>query len=126
MENKPPAATVDDYIASFPPDVRRLLKQLRSIIREAAPRAQEKISYQMPAYALNGALVYFAAHPNHIGFYPGGVVEQFKKDLGNYKTSKGTIQLLLDEPLPVALIRKIVKARVKQNLAKAAKKATAR
>ncbi len=121
MERKPPAATVDEYIASSPPGVRRLLKQLRSIIRESAPRAQEKIAYQMPAYALNGALVYFAAHPNHIGFYPGGVVEAFKKDLGGYKTSKGTIQLPLDKPLSVALIRKIVKARVKQNLAKAVK-----
>ena len=102
-----------------------MLKQLRSLIREAAPRAQEKISYQMPAYALDGALVYFAAHPNHIGFYPG-VVERLRKDLGNYKTSKGTIQLPLDEALPVALIRKIVKARVKQNLAKAARRATPR
>ncbi len=120
MERTPPAATVDDYIASFPPDVRRLLKQLRSIIREAAPRAEEKIAYRMPAYSLKGALVYFAAHPNHIGFYPGGVVAQFKDVLSKYKTSKGTIQLPLDEPLPVALIRKIVKARVKQNLAKAA------
>jgi uncharacterized protein YdhG (YjbR/CyaY superfamily) len=121
MERTPPAATVDEYIASSPPGVRRLLKQLRSIIRESAPQAQEKISYRMPAYALNGALVYFAAHPNHLGFYPGGVVATFKKDLGKYRTSKGTIQFPLDKTLPVTLIRKIVKARVAQNLAKAAR-----
>jgi uncharacterized protein YdhG (YjbR/CyaY superfamily) len=120
MEREAPAATVDEYIASFPPGVRRLLKQLRTIIREAAPQAQEKISYRMPAYALNGVLVYFAAHPNHIGFYPGGVVAQFKEMLSKYKTSKGTIQFPLDKPLPVALIRKIVKYRASQNLAKAA------
>jgi uncharacterized protein YdhG (YjbR/CyaY superfamily) len=123
MERKPPAATVDGYIASFPPGVRRLLKQLRSIIREAAPQAQEKIAYRMPAYTLNGVLVYFAGYTGHIGFYPGGTVAQFKKDLGKYKTSKGTIQFPIDEPLPVTLIRKIVKARVAQNLAK---KTTAR
>jgi uncharacterized protein YdhG (YjbR/CyaY superfamily) len=120
MERTVRAATVDEYIASFPPDVRRLLKQLRAVIRGAAPQAQEKISYRMPAYALNGVLVYFAAHPNHIGFYPGGVVAEFRKDLSKYKTSKGTIQLPLDKPLPVALIRKIVKYRAVQNLAKAA------
>jgi uncharacterized protein YdhG (YjbR/CyaY superfamily) len=120
MERKPPAATVDEYIAAFPPNVRRLLKQLRSIIRESAPQAQEKISYQMPAYALNGVLVYFAGYAGHIGFYPGGVVDAFKKDLGRFKTSKGTIQLPLDKPLPVTLIRKIVKFRAAQNTAKAA------
>jgi uncharacterized protein YdhG (YjbR/CyaY superfamily) len=120
MEREAPAAAVDEYIASFPPGVRRLLKQLRAAIRGAAPQAQEKISYRMPAYALKGTLVYFAAYPNHIGFYPGGVVAEFRKDLSKYKTSKGTIQLPLDKPLPVALIRKIVKYRAAQNLAKAA------
>jgi uncharacterized protein YdhG (YjbR/CyaY superfamily) len=113
-------STVDAYIAAFPPKVRRLLKQLRALIRETTPQAQEKISYRMPAYVLDGALVYFAAFPNHIGFYPGGVVAVFKEDLGKFKTSKGTIQLPLDKPLPVTLIRKIVKYRVAQNLAKAA------
>jgi uncharacterized protein YdhG (YjbR/CyaY superfamily) len=121
MEREPPAATVDDYIAAFPPKVRRLLTQLRSIISEAAPKAQEKVAYRMPAYTYLGVLVYFAGYESHIGFYPGGVVAAFKKDLGGYKISKGTIQLPLDKPLPVALIRKIVKARVAQNLAKAAK-----
>ena len=113
-------STVDAYIAAFPPKVRRLLEQVRALIRETAPRAEEKIAYRMPAYTLNGVLVYFAGYAGHIGFYPGGTVAAFAKDLGKYKTSKGTIQLPLDKPLPVALIRKIVKARVAQNLAKAA------
>jgi len=113
-------STVDAYIAAFPPKVRRLLEQVRALIRETAPRAEEKIAYRMPAYTLNGVLVYFAGYAGHIGFYPGGTVAAFAKDLGKYKTSKGTIQLPLDKPLPVALIRKIVKARVAQNLARAA------
>jgi uncharacterized protein YdhG (YjbR/CyaY superfamily) len=113
-------STVDAYIAAFPPKVRRLLKQLRALIRETAPQAEEKIAYRMPAYTYHGVLVYFAGYANHIGLYPGGTVAQFKKDLGSYKTAKGTIQFPLDEPLPVTLIRKIVKARVAQNLAKAA------
>jgi len=79
----------------------------------------------MPGYTLNGVLVYFAGYAGHIGFYPGGTVAQFKKDLGNYKTSKGTIQFPLDKPLPVTLIRKIVKARVAQNLAKATRRTAA-
>lgn len=111
-------STVGAYIAAFPPKVRRLLNQLRALIREAAPQAEEKIAYRMPAYTLNGVLVYFAGYEGHIGFYPGGTVAQFKNDLGKYKTSKGTIQFPIDEPLPVTLIRKIVKARVAQNLAK--------
>jgi uncharacterized protein YdhG (YjbR/CyaY superfamily) len=112
-------STVDAYIAAFPPKVRRLLKQLRALIRKTAPLAEEKIAYRMPAYSYRGALVYFAGYANHIGFYPGGTVAAFKKDLGKYKTSKGTIQLPLDKPLPVTLIRKIVKYRVAQNLARA-------
>jgi uncharacterized protein YdhG (YjbR/CyaY superfamily) len=112
--------TVDAYIAASPPKVRRLLAQLRGVIRAAAPRAEEKIAYRMPAYVLNGALVYFAGYEKYIGFYPGGVVAEFAKYLEGYTTSKGTIHLPLDRPLPVALVRKIVKARVAQNLARAA------
>lgn len=122
MKGAPQPTTVDAYLAAFPPTVRRLLSQLRGIVRAAAPRAEEKIAYRMPAYSLHGALVYFAGYEKHIGFYPGGVAAEFAKDLVGFRISKGTIQLPLDRALPVALIRKIVKARVAQNLAKAAAK----
>lgn len=110
------APDVDAYIASFPQPVQGMLQQLRDIILKAAPKAQEGISYQMPAYKLNGVLVYFAGYKNHIGFYPtGSGIEAFKTQLSDYKTSKGTIQFPLDKPLPAALITKIVKHRVKEN-----------
>jgi uncharacterized protein YdhG (YjbR/CyaY superfamily) len=110
------APDVDTYIAAFPAEVQVLLQQLRSIIIKAAPKAQEGIGYQMPAYKLNGVLVYFAGYKNHIGFYPtGSAIDTFKTQLADYKTSKGTIQFPLDKPLPVGLITKIVKHRVKEN-----------
>lgn len=126
MKGAAAPTTVDAYLAAFPPRVRRLLAGLRGVILAAAPQAEEKIAYRMPAYTFHGALVYFAGYEKHVGFYPGGVVAQFAKDLAGFRTSKGTIQLPLDRPLPVALIRKIVKARVAQNLAKAAAKGPAR
>lgn len=109
--------TIDDYIAAQPVEVRERLKLLRSTILNAAPEAEEAISYQMPAFKLNGMLVYFAAFKNHIGFYalPSGH-HAFKKELSVYKTGKGSVQFPLDEPLPLKLIAKMVKFRVEENL----------
>ena len=112
--------TIDEYIATFPKNVQSILQELRQVIREAAPEAKEAISYQMPAFKLNGNLVYFAAWKNHIGFYggTGEVVKTFKKELSNHEVSKGTIKFPLDKPIPYELVRKIVKYRVKENLDK--------
>ena len=111
---------VDEYISTYPKDVQQVLLQLRALIKKAAPGATELISYRMPAYKLNGVLVYFAAHKNHIGFYatPTGH-KAFIKDLAVYKSGKGSVQFPLDNPLPDALITRIVKFRVQQNLKKA-------
>lgn len=111
---------VDEYIAAFPAETQQLLKKLRKTIREAAPQAEELISYQMPAYKQNGMLVYFAGYANHIGFYPtSSGIRFFSKELSAYKTSKGAVQFPLDKALPFNLIKKIVKFRVKENLDKA-------
>jgi uncharacterized protein YdhG (YjbR/CyaY superfamily) len=108
--------TIDEYIDSFPDDVRPVLSQLRRTIQNAAPKASEKISYQIPTFALNGNLVHFAAFKNHIGFYPSsGAINAFKKELSKYEQSKGTVRFPLGEPLPLSLITRIVKYRVKQN-----------
>lgn len=116
---RPIAANVDEYISGFPREVQELLKQLRETIRAAAPDAGEVISYAMPAYKLNGMLVYFAGYAKHIGFYPGvGGISEFKDELSVYKTSKGAVQFPLDKELPTLLITKIVKFRVKQNVEK--------
>jgi len=118
--NTPKAKDIDEYIAAFPPEVQAKLEELRSTIKKAAPQAQEAISYQMPAFSLEGILVYFAAYKNHIGFYPtGSGVENFRKELSAYETSKGTVRLPLDQLIPKDLITKIVKFRVKENLEKA-------
>jgi len=110
---------VDGYISTFPEEKRALLQQLRTIVINAAPQAEEVISYGMPAYKLNGMLVWFAAHTNHIGFYPkSSGIHTFQKELSIYKTSKGAVQFPLDAPLPVALIKRIVKFRMKENLLK--------
>jgi uncharacterized protein YdhG (YjbR/CyaY superfamily) len=108
--------TIDEYIKSFPKDIQTPLKKLREIIKKAAPESEEVISYQMPSFKLNGKyLVYFAAWKSHIGFYPMPSGRQaFKKELSKYKTSTGTAQFPLDKPLPVSLITKIVKYRVKE------------
>lgn len=108
--------SIDEYIAAQAVSVRAALQQVRSTIALAAPSAEEKISYKMPAFFLNGILVYFAAFKNHIGFYPtASGVAAFEKDLGAYKHAKGSIQFPLDQPLPLTLIRKMVKFRVEQN-----------
>ncbi len=115
---------IDDYIAGCPVEVRDRLQTLRRTIHEVAPEAEEAISYQMPAFKLNGNLVYFAAFQNHIGFYPIPTgIEKFKKELSVFKQGRGSVQFPNDQPLPLALIRNIVAFRVKENKAKAAAKA---
>lgn len=118
---------IDIYIFGFPFGVQEMLQKLRETIKIAAPDAVEILSYQMPAYKLNGMLVYFAGYKNHIGFYPGSNgIEAFRAELTAFKCSKGTIQFPLDKPLPVELITKIVKFRVFENSAKAKKRAGSR
>jgi uncharacterized protein YdhG (YjbR/CyaY superfamily) len=114
-----PVKTVDDYIAEFPPDMQVNLEQLRHLIKKAAPMAEEKISYGMPAFMLEGSLVYFGGWKHHIGFYPlPSAIKAFKKELSVYEGAKGSIKFPADKPLPVALISKMVKFRVKENLEK--------
>jgi uncharacterized protein YdhG (YjbR/CyaY superfamily) len=118
------ATNVDDYISSFPKETQKLLKQVRSTIKKAAPKAEESISYGMPAYKLNGKpLVYFGGYEHHIGFYatPTGH-SAFKKELSKYKEGKGSVQFPVDEPMPLDLVAKIVRFRVKENAEKAAPK----
>jgi uncharacterized protein YdhG (YjbR/CyaY superfamily) len=121
MENNTPRfLSTDEYIASFPAEIQEKLVLMRATIKAAAPNAQEKISYQMPAFALHGILVYFAAFKHHIGFFPtASGIEHFKPEISEYASSKGTIQFPLDRPLPIELISKIVAFRLKENLEKA-------
>jgi uncharacterized protein YdhG (YjbR/CyaY superfamily) len=109
----------DDYADRFPKDLQRLLKKMRLAIKKAAPQAKETISYGIPAFTLNGMLVWFAAFKNHIGLYPrASAIAAFKKELSPYKKAKGSVQFPLDQPLPLALVSRMVKFRVKQNLSK--------
>lgn len=123
----PKPATVDEYIAVSIPEVKEYLKRLRSSIKQAAPQAEEVISYEMPAYKQNGIVVYFGGFTKHVSLFPGAeAIEVFKEELAGYKTSKGTIRFSLDKPLPIGLIKKIVKFRVAENLAKEQKKKTSK
>jgi uncharacterized protein YdhG (YjbR/CyaY superfamily) len=107
---------IDEYIANYPVNIQLKLEELRNVIKKAAPGAEEKISYNMPAFELKGILVYFAAHKNHIGFYPtSSPIRVFKEELEEYKWSKGAIRFPLDKPLPISLISRIVTFRVKEN-----------
>ena len=107
---------IDDYIANFPEDVQKVLEQVRVTVQKAAPQAEEAISYQMPTFKLNGNLVHFAAWKNHIGFYPTpSGTKEFQKEIAKYVFAKGSIQFPLNEPMPLALITKIVNFRVKEN-----------
>ena len=118
--NKSTPKNIDEYIANFPKDVQEILNNLRAIIQEAAPEAEEAISYQMPTFRLKGNLVHFAAYKNHIGFYPmPSGIEKFKKELSLYEGAKGSVKFPIDKPLPFDLISKIVSFRVKENLEKA-------
>jgi uncharacterized protein YdhG (YjbR/CyaY superfamily) len=117
MKKTSSALTVDDYLKACPVAVRKRLKELRALVLAVAPQAAEKISYRMPAFFLNGALVWFAAFERHIGFYPGASgVAAFEDELAKYKHAKGSIQFPHDKPLPVALIKRIVKFRAKENM----------
>lgn len=110
---------IHTYIISQPITVRARLEEIRQTIKSVASDAQEVISYNMPAFKYHGMLVYFAAFKHHIGFYslPSGNNE-FKKELSVYKSGKGSVQFPLDKPIPYALIKKIVKFRMKENLEK--------
>lgn len=118
-----PAKTVDEYIKAFPPAVRARLSELRKTAKALAPQAEELISYGIPGYKYHGMLFYFAAYANHISVYPAPRnVEAFKKELAAYKGGKGTMQIPLDKPLPLSLIKRIIKFRIKANEEKAALK----
>lgn len=120
QSNQPAPTTIDEYIAVFPDDVQLILQQIRQTIHEAAPEAQETISYQMPTFKLHGNLVHFAAFKKHIGFYPvPSGIEAFKDELAAYAGGKGSVQFPLSEPIPYDLIRRIVTFRVAENLARA-------
>ncbi|MBL0740767.1 iron chaperone [Chryseolinea lacunae] len=113
------AANIDEYIAGFPKPIQKKLEDMRATIKKAAPQAEEAIKYAIPTFVLHGNLVHFAAFKNHIGFYPApqGLVA-FKKELSGYEGAKGSVRFPLDQPLPLALVTKIVKYRVKATLEK--------
>ena len=112
--------SIDEYIATFPAEIQKILQEIRATIHAAAPEATEKISYQMPTFYLNGNLVHFAAFKHHIGFYPTpNGVDAFAQDLAKFKGAKGSVQFPLNQPMPLDLITRIVKYRVAENLEKA-------
>lgn len=118
------AKNIDEYIAGFPKDIQSMLSQIRATIKKAAPGAEEAIKYAIPTFVLNGRnLVHFAAFKNHIGFYPTPTgIESFQKELSKYKQGKGSVQFPLNEPMPLALIIKIVKFNMARNAEVVAKK----
>src|SRR5215467_39711 len=117
--NSKVAGDIDEYIQQFPANVQATLQKLRAAIKKTAPKAEEVISYQMPAFKYHGMLVYFAGYKNHIGFYPtSSPMKVFRDRLTNYKTSKGAIQFPIDQAIPQTLVKDIVKFRIKENLEK--------
>jgi uncharacterized protein YdhG (YjbR/CyaY superfamily) len=119
IQMRPQFKTIDEYIKSYPENIRIILEKLRQTIHKAAPGAEEVISYRIPAFKLNGILVYFAAYKDHIGFYPtSSGINAFKSEITQYPVSKGTVQFPLDKPIPYGLVKKIVAYRVKENLGK--------
>jgi uncharacterized protein YdhG (YjbR/CyaY superfamily) len=111
---------VEEYIARYPREVQEKLKKMRATIRKAAPAAEETISYQIPTFFLKGNLVHFAAFKNHIGFYPTSTgIERFKDELSAYEGAKGSVKFPFDRPIPYGLVTRIVKFRVRENLARA-------
>jgi uncharacterized protein YdhG (YjbR/CyaY superfamily) len=120
MTNPPnPPATIDDYIAAYPPEIQERLRAMRETIRAAAPQAEEVINYGVPTFRLNGNLVSFGAAKNHIGFYPlPAAIEAFAEQLSPYKGAKGSVQFPYDQPLPLDLIAEITKFRVQQAMSK--------
>jgi uncharacterized protein YdhG (YjbR/CyaY superfamily) len=124
MEKMTGFNSIDEYIATFPAEIQKILQGVRAVIKAAAPDAVEKISYQMPTFFLEGNLVHFAAFKHHIGFYPAPTgIEAFAQDLSRYKGAKGSVQFPLNEPMPLDLITRIVKYRRAENLKKAGIKA---
>ena len=116
INDKMNPANIDEYISTFPEAVRIKLERLRQTIREAAPGAEEAISYKIPTFKMNGNLVHFAAFKKHIGFYPEpSGIEAFKEELTKYESAAGSVKFPIDEDLPLDLIRRIVKYRVKEN-----------
>lgn len=110
-------ATVDAYIATYPKPVRERLELIRKTIKKIVPEAQEKISYGIPTFTLDGNLIHYAAFKNHIGLYPGSAaIAAFKKELAGYRTSKGTVQLPSNAPVPCALIERVVRFRIKDRV----------
>ena len=110
--------TIDEYLANVKPDQRKTLQKLRQMIQTTAPKAEECISYRIPAFRLNRrVLVFFGAWANHCAFYPGrtGTLKKFRNELRDFQTSKGTIRFSPDKPLPVALVKKLVKTRIEEN-----------
>ena len=127
MAAKP--SSIDEYIAQYPKDVQKILQGIRATVRKAAPKSEEKVSYGIPTFSIDGKyLIYFAAHKNHIGVYPvPNKNERFEKEFARYKTSgKGTIQFPLDEPIPYKLIARIVAFRIKERSEKAKGKTSAK
>lgn len=121
--SKPTSKDVDAFIAKYPKEIQEVLNKVRQTIRESAPGAEETINYGIPTFTLNGNLVHYSALKTHIGFYPTpSGIEKFQKELSKYEGAKGSVKFPLDQPIPYALITKIVKFRVKENLAKAKKK----
>ena len=119
ITSKNPPKTIDEYIETFPLDIRKVLEKVRQAIKKSAPDAKEAISYQIPTFKLNGNLVHFAGWISHIGFYPGPkAIQAFKKDLVDYEVTKGTIKFPLDKKIPYDLITKITKYRVEESLKK--------
>jgi uncharacterized protein YdhG (YjbR/CyaY superfamily) len=126
-DNRVGFVSIDEYIATFPEEIQKILEELRATIKAAAPGAEERISYQMPTFALKGNLVHFAAWKNHIGFYPtSSGTQAFKHELSIYEGAKGSVKFPIEEPLPLDLISKIVKFRVAENLRKAEIKSSKR
>jgi len=117
------AQSIDEYIAEFPPETRARLEEIRALVRSIAPEATETISYAIPTFDLKGKhLVHFAGFASHIGLYPTPTgMEEFKEDLAHYKTGKGSVQLPLDQPLPLDLVRRIVEFRVAEVMRKTSK-----
>lgn len=117
MAMRSTAASVDEYIAEFPPETQRVLTDVRAVIKAAAPDATEKMSYAIPTFDLRGRhLVHFAGYERHVGFYPGASgIAAFKDELKPYKHAKGSVQFPLDQPMPVELMRRIVRFRVAEN-----------
>ena len=117
MKKMKPVGSVDEYLTAVPPEARTALAKLRKTIRAAAPQATEAISYCMPAFKYHGALVYYAAFQKHCSFFPASsrIIRAYARELARFETAKGTIRFTPDHPLPAALVRQIVRARMKEN-----------